>query len=62
MLLVLVAGLTSGCATITWDAGTERVRVVCRDTKSIVEVPGGRTVTITHPKGAGICDAVERPQ
>lgn len=52
-------GLAQGCSTITWDAGRGAAHVTCRDTESVVVLPGGQTLTITHERGRGLCDAVE---
>lgn len=57
----VVAALSAlvGCATITWDAGAGTAHVTCRDTESVVTLPGGQVLTITHERGRGLCDAVE---
>lgn len=70
VLAALALLLLDGCAALStalvgdvqqikWDAGTGATHVRCRDTESVVRLPGGQVLTITHERGRGLCDAVE---
>ncbi len=59
LAVLAVAVALTGCSAITWDAGRAAAHVTCRDTESVVALPGGQTLTITHERGRGLCDAVE---